>query len=158
MKTRFYSLVVPTMFLFSPIVSAQECVEPMDIAPGIKTRTCKKCGKTETAVLYYDNNVLSDEVLAVDASGSLADFSVDRLKLTKAEKAALNALLRKSEYGSEVKISYTTDGNVVTGITYSIPMPAEYMDMQNVKVYVRDGDVFTSVSFAVERGYIVFTY
>ena len=32
MKTRFYSLVVPTMFLFSPIVGAQECAEPMEIA------------------------------------------------------------------------------------------------------------------------------
>ena len=130
----------------------------MDIAPGIKTRTCKTCGKTESAILYYDSSALSDEVLAVDASGAFADFSVDTLKLTKGEKAALNALLQKTEYGSEIKISYTTDGTVVTGITYSIPLPAEYMDMENIRIYVRDGDVFTSVNFEVERGYIVFTY
>lgn len=133
-------------------------VEPMDIAPGIKTRTCKKCGKTESAILYYGSSALSDEVLAVDASGALADFSVDILKLTKNEKAALNALLQKTEYGSEVKISYTTDGNAVTGITYSIPIPAEYKDMENIRIYVRDGDAFTAVNFELERGYIVFTY
>lgn len=33
MKTRFYSLMVPAAFLFSPIVSAQESAEPMEIAP-----------------------------------------------------------------------------------------------------------------------------
>ena len=97
-------------------------------------------------------------VLAVDANGALADFSVDTLKLTKSEKAALNALLQKTEYGSEVKISYTTDGSVITGITYSIPLPATYADMENIRIYVRDGAVFTSVDFEIERGYIVFTY
>ena len=134
-------------------------LEPLDIAPGVKTRTCKSCGKTETSIIYYESSAINDEVLAVNASGALADFSVDTLKLSKSEKAALSALLQRDAYGSEVKISYEMNGTGVTNITYYIPVPAEYNDYENAKVVVRDDDGnIHFVEFKIEKGYIVFTF
>ena len=131
-------------------------VAPTETTPGVKTRKCSKCGKVETASVYSESGY-SEDALAVDSNGALVD--IDSLKLSKAEKAALNALLQDTEYGSEVKVSYQTKGNVVTGVTYSIPVPAEYKDMQNVKIVVKDdnGELHT-VAFTIEKGYFVFNF
>lgn len=134
-------------------------VEPTDTAPGVKTRKCKDCGKVETALLYANDTTLATDPVAVDQSGNPADFAVASSKLTKSEKAALNALLQDTAYGSEVKVSYATDGTTVTNVTYSIPVPDEYSDYQNVKVVVKDDDGnLHTVDFKVEKGYIVFTF
>lgn len=134
-------------------------VEPTDTAPGVKTRKCKDCGKVETALLYANDTTLATDPVAVDQSGNPVDFAVASSKLTKSEKAALNALLQDTAYGSEVKVSYSTDGTTVTNITYSIPLPDEYSDYQNVKVVVKDDEGnLHAVDFKVEKGYIVFTF
>lgn len=134
-------------------------VEPTDTAPGTKTRKCKTCGKVETALLYPNDPSLATDAIAVDASGNAVGFSIENAKLTKAEKAVLNALLQDTAYGSEVKVSYTTDGTTVTNVTYSIPVPDEYKDYENVKVVVKDDDGnFHTVDFKIEKGYIVFTF
>lgn len=134
-------------------------VEPTDTTPGTKTRKCKTCGKVETALLYPNDTTLATDPIAVDASGNAVDFSVESSKLTKAEKEALNALLQSTAYGSEVKVSYTTDGTTVTNVTYSIPVPDAYKDYDNVKVVVKDDDgVLHTVDFKIEKGYIVFTF
>ncbi len=133
-------------------------VEPTDTTAGIKTRTCKGCGKVETALLYATDAVNASAV-ATDAEGNLADFAVENSKLTKGERAALNALLQQDAYGAEVKISYETDGETITNITYSIPVPAEYTDYENVRIVVRDDDgKIHFVEFQIEKGYIVFTF
>ncbi|MBQ4557310.1 MAG: hypothetical protein IJA60_06665 [Clostridia bacterium] len=132
--------------------------EPTATEPGVKTRTCKSCGKVETALLYAEDGAANAGAIAVDASGNLADFDVVASKLSKTEKAALNALLQDTAYGSEVKVSYETDGNA-TNITYSIPLPAEYADMKNLQVIVKDDEgKLHTVEFTIEKGYIVFTF
>ena len=134
-------------------------VEATDTAPGIKTRKCKTCGKVETALLYPNDSTLATDPIAVDASGNTVGFSIENSKLTKAEKEALNALLQDTAYGSEVKVSYTTDGTVVTNVTYSIPVPDAYKDYENVKVIVKDDEGnLHAVDFKIEKGYIVFTF
>lgn len=134
-------------------------VEATDTTPGIKTRKCKTCGKVETALLYPNDSTLATDPIAVDASGNTVGFSIENSKLTKAEKEALNALLQDTAYGSEVKVSYTTDGTVVTNVTYSIPVPDAYKDYENVKVVIRDDDGgLHTVDFKIEKGYIVFTF
>ena len=133
-------------------------VEPTETAAGIKTRTCKGCGKVETALLYATDAVNASAV-ATDAEGNLADFAVENSKLTKGERAALNALLQQDAYGTEVKISYETDASGVTNITYSIPVPVEYTDYENVRIVVRDDEgKIHFVEFRIEKGYIVFTF
>ena len=134
-------------------------VEPTDTTPGTKTRKCKSCGKVETALLYPNDASLATDPIAVDASGNAVGFTIENSKLTKAEKAALNALLQDTAYGSEIKVSYTTDGTTVTNVTYSIPVPDEYKDYENVKVVIKDDDGnFHAVDFKIEKGYIVFTF
>ena len=134
-------------------------VEPTDTTPGTKTRKCKVCGKVETALLYPNDASLATDPIAVDASGNAVGFTIESSKLTKAEKAALNALLQDTAYGSEVKVSYTTDGTAVTNVTYSIPVPDEYKDYENVKVVVKDDEGnLHAVDFKIEKGYIVFTF
>ena len=97
--------------------------------------------------------------MAINKDGSLSDVSIDNLKLTKAEKAALDALLQDGAYGSEVKVSYKVNGDTVTDITYSIPLPKEYADMYNLKIVVKDDDgTLHYVDFEIEKGYIVFKY
>ena len=132
-------------------------VEPTETQPGIKTRTCKGCGKVDTALLYATDAVNASAV-ATDANGNIA-MDVAASKLTKSEKAALNALLQQEAYGAEVKISYETDGDAITGITYSIPVPAEYTEYTDVRVVIKDedGDIHF-VDFKIEKGYIVFTF
>lgn len=134
-------------------------VAPTATEPGIKTRVCKSCGKTETAIIYADGSSVGTAAIATDASGNLADLEVVTSKLSSAEKAVLNALLQDTAYGSEVKVSYEVEGDAITNITYSIPLPAEYADMQNVKVIVKDdnGDLHM-VEFTIDKGYIVFTF
>ncbi len=133
-------------------------VQPTETEPGVKTRKCKSCGMVETALIYADGGAMNSEAIAVDANGSLADVDIALSKLTKAEREVVNALLQDTAYGSEVKVSYDVDGNV-TGVTYSIPLPAEYADMQNVQVIVKDDEgKLHVVEFTVEKGYIVFTF
>ena len=134
-------------------------VQPTATEPGIKTRTCKSCGKVETAIIYADGSSVSASAIATDANGNLADLDVVTNKLTSAEKTVLNALLQNTAYGSEVKVSYQVEGDTITNITYSIPLPAEYADMQNVQVIVKDdnGDLHV-VQFTIDKGYIVFTF
>jgi|GEM_PF-3460509 len=132
-------------------------VEPTETQPGIKTRTCKGCGKVDTALLYATDAVNASAV-ATDANGNIA-MDVAASKLTKREKAALNALLQQEAYGAEVKISYETDGTAITGITYSIPVPAEYTEYTDVRVVIKDEDgKIHFVDFKIEKGYIVFTF
>lgn len=134
-------------------------VEPTDTAPGTKTRKCKSCGKVETALMYPGDTSLATEAIAVDASGNAVGFSVESAKLSKSEKAVLNALLQDTAYGSEIKVSYTTDGTTITNVTYSIPVPDEYKDYENVKVVVKDDDgTLHVVDFKIEKGYIIFTF
>ena len=134
-------------------------VEPTDTTPGTKTRKCKTCGKIETALLYPNDASIATDPIAVDASGNAVGFTVENAKLTKAEKAALNALLQDTAYGSEIKVSYTTDGTTVTNVTYSIPVPDEYKDYENVKVVIKDdAGTLHTVDFKIEKGYIVFTF
>lgn len=134
-------------------------VEPTDTTPGTKTRKCKTCGKIETALLYPNDASVATDPIAVDASGNAVGFTIENSKLTKAEKAALNALLQDTAYGSEIKVSYATDGTTVTNVTYSIPVPDEYKDYENVKVVVKDDEGnFHAVDFKIEKGYIVFTF
>ncbi|MBQ8836594.1 MAG: hypothetical protein IJ002_03685 [Clostridia bacterium] len=134
-------------------------VEPTDSTPGVKSRTCRSCGKVETALLYADGSTSFSEAIATNADGSLSDVTVDSLKLTAVEKAALNALLQDTNYGSEIKVSYKTSDDVGTDIIYSIPLPAEYADMQNLKIVVKDDEGnLHSVDFEIEKGYIVFTF
>ncbi len=133
-------------------------VTPTETEPGIKTRTCKSCGKVDTALLYADGGAVNADAIAVDSTGNLADFDIVTSKLTKSEREVLNALLQDTAYGSEIKVSYKTNGDE-TNITYSIPLPAEYADMENVKVVVKDDDgKLHNVEFTVEKGYIVFTF
>jgi|GEM_PF-1368057 len=133
-------------------------VEPTATMAGVKSRTCKTCGKVENALLYASDS-LNAEAIATDANGGLADFAIASSKLTKAEKAALNALLQQEAYGSEVKVSYETDGSAITGITYNIPVPVEYTEYENVKVVVKDEDgKIHFVDFRIEKGYIVFSF
>ncbi|MBQ8836854.1 MAG: hypothetical protein IJ002_05025, partial [Clostridia bacterium] len=130
-------------------------VAPTENVPGIKTRTCKSCKKVETAVIYADGGAISSSAIATDASGNLANLDIIASKLTKAEKALLTA----PSYGSELKISYKVEGDVVTGIIYSIPLPAEYKDYKNVQIVVKDDDGETYlVDFKVEKGYLVFEF
>lgn len=134
-------------------------VEPTDTTPGTKTRKCKTCGKVETALLYPNDTSIATDPIAVDASGNAVGFAIENSKLTKAEKAALNALLQDTAYGSEVKVSYTTDGTTVTNVTYSIPVPDEYKDYENVKIVVKDDEGnLHAVDFKIEKGYFVFTF
>ncbi len=134
-------------------------VEPTETEPGVKTRKCKACGKVETAVLYADGGAINSTAIAVDESGKLADLEVATSKLTKAEREVLNALLQDTSYGSEVKVSYEVEGDTVTNITYSIPLPTEYANLENVKVIVKDDDgKLHVVEFKIEKGYIVFTF
>ena len=134
-------------------------VEPTDTTPGTKTRKCKTCGKIETALLYPNDASIATDPIAVDASGNAVGFTIENAKLTKAEKAALNALLQDTAYGSEIKVSYTTDGTTVTNVTYSIPVPDEYKDYENVKVVIKDdAGTLHTVDFKIEKGYIVFTF
>ena len=134
-------------------------VEPTATEPGVKTRYCKHCGKVDTALIYAGGGSVSYSAFATDANGSLANLVVDSYKLSKKDREALNVLLQSTAYGSEVKVSYDVEGDVITNITYRIPLPAEYKDMENVKVVVKDdsGAIHT-VEFTVEQGYIVFTY
>jgi len=133
-------------------------VEPTETTAGIKTRTCKSCGKVDTAILSSADS-LHTEAVATDASGNVADFDIALSKLTKYERAAINALIQDTSYGSEVKVSYTVDADGATNVTYSIPVPAEYNDMTNVKVVVKDDDgKFHVVDFKLDMGYIVFTF
>lgn len=132
-------------------------VEPTETTPGVKSRTCRSCGKVETALLYAEGSVAA-EAVATNADGSLSDVSVDTLKLSSVEKAALNALLQDSEYGSEVKVSYSADG-AVANMTYSIPLPAAYEHMHNLKIVVKDDEgKLHTVDFKIEKGYIVFEF
>ena len=133
-------------------------VEPTENAPGVKTRTCKSCGKTETALLYAGDAANADLPLAVGSDGAPSDTAIEKLRLTKAQRTALTALLQEVSYGSEIKVSYKTDGSD-TGITYSIPLPEGYVDLKNIKVVVKEDDgTLTEVDFAVDKGYIVFTF
>lgn len=133
-------------------------VQPTATEPGVKTRTCKSCGKVETAIINADGSASGNSAIAVDANGNLADVEVALSKLSKTERAAINALIQDAAYGSEVKVSYDVDGNV-TGVTYSIPLPAEYADMQNLQVIVKDDEgKLHVVQFTIEKGYIVFTF
>ena len=133
-------------------------VAPTASTAGVKTRTCKSCGKVETA-LVYSQNTMDASAFATNIDGSLADFSVESTKLSKAEKAVLNELLQQDSYGSEVKISYETDGDTVKNIVYMIPVPKEYSDYENIRVVVRDdnGEI-QYVHFEIEKGYIVFVF
>lgn len=134
-------------------------VQPTETEPGVKTRTCRSCGKVETAVIYADGGAINSTAIATDANGNLADLDVATSKLTSAEKEVLNALLQDTSYGSEVKVSYKVDGDNVTDITYSIPLPAEYADLKNVKVVVKDENgTLHAVEFTVEKGFIVFKF
>ena len=111
------------------------------------------------ALLYPNDTSIATDAIAVDASGNAVGFTVENAKLTKAEKAALNALLQDTAYGSEIKVSYTTDGTTVTNVTYSIPVPDEYKDYENVKVVIKDdAGTLHTVDFKIEKGYIVFTF
>lgn len=133
-------------------------VEPTETAPGVKSRTCKSCGKVDTALLYAADSVYT-EAVATDASGNVADIDIATSKLSKYEREALNALLQETAYGSEVKVSYKVEGDTVTDVTYSIPVPAEYSKMTNVKVVIKDDNgVLHTVDFVIEKGYIVFTF
>ena len=133
-------------------------VEPTATEPGVKTRTCKSCGKVETALIYADGSAANGQAIAVDASGNLADVEIATSKLSKAEKAVIDSLIQDAAYGSEVKVSYNVDGSVAN-VTYSIPLPAEYADMQNLQVIVKDDDgQLHVVTFQIEKGYIVFTF
>ncbi len=133
-------------------------VAPTATAAGVKTRTCKVCGKVNTAPVYAQN-ATDATALAVDASGNLADFSVENTKLSKAEKAVLNELLQQSAYGSEVKVSYETDGEAVLNTVYMLPVPKEYADYENIRVIVReDNGEMHDVYFEIEKGYIVFVF
>ncbi|MBE6679582.1 MAG: hypothetical protein E7598_03570 [Ruminococcaceae bacterium] len=134
-------------------------VQPTATEPGVKVRSCRSCGKTETAVIYADGGAINSSAIATDANGNLADIDVATSKLTTAEKEVLNALLQDTSYGSEVKVSYKVDGDNITDITYSIPLPAEYSDLKNVKVVVKDDNgTLHTVEFTVEKGYIVFKF
>ncbi len=133
-------------------------VEPTETAPGVKSRTCKDCGKVDTALLYAADSIYT-EAVATGADGSIADLDIASSKLSKYEREALNSLLQSTSYGSEVKVSYKVEGDTVTGITYSIPVPAEYSKMTNVKVIVKDDSgVLHTVDFVIEKGYFVFTF
>ena len=133
-------------------------VEPTEAAPGVKTRTCKSCGKVDSAMVSSADTLYTDP-LATDAQGNAADLDIALSKLSKYERVAINSLLQETAYGSEVKVSYSVDGEGVTNITYSIPVPAEYNDMTNVKVVVKDDEgKFHVVDFKLEKGYIVFTF
>jgi len=133
-------------------------VEPTATTAGAKTRTCRVCGKVETAWINA-GNAASATAMAVDASGKLADFSVASMKLSKAEKEVLDALLQQNAYGSEVKVSYETDGDVVKNVFYMIPVPAEYTEYENIRVVVREEDgTMHYVYFEIDKGYIVFTF
>lgn len=133
-------------------------VQPTETEPGVKSRKCKSCGTVETALIYAEGGAMNSEAIAVDSTGALADVAIATSKLTKAEKASINALLQDTVYGAEVKVSYDVDGNV-TGITYSIPLPAEFAEMQNLQIVVKDeeGNLHV-VQFNIEKGYMVFTY
>ena len=133
-------------------------VEPTDSTPGIKSRTCRSCGKVETAILYAKGEFAENEAIATSLDGSLTDISVESLKLSSVEKAVLNELLQDTNYGSEIKVSYVAH-DAGTDIVYSIPLPEEYASMRNLKVIVKDdeGNIHT-VDFKIEKGYIVFTF
>ena len=132
-------------------------VEPTETQTGLKTRTCKGCGKTDTAILYATDAV-NASVVATDANGDVA-YDVVTSKLTKSEKAALNALLQEDAYGSEVKVSYETNGAAITNVTYNIPVPAAYTDYTDVRIAIKDDDgKIYFVDFEIEKGYIVFTF
>ena len=78
--------------------------------------------------------------------------------LSSTEKAALNALLQDTSYGSEVKVSYVAK-DAGTSIVYSIPLPTEYAAMHNLKIVVKDDNgTLHTVDFKVEKGYIVFEF
>lgn len=133
--------------------------EPTATMAGTKSRVCKSCGKVDTALINASGDAINAGALATDASGNLANFDVESSKLSRVEKAALNALLQQDAYGSEVKISYETDGNTVTNLTYHIPVPAEYTEYKNVMVVVKDDNgELHFVDFKIEKGYIVFEF
>ncbi len=133
-------------------------VEPTESTPGVKSRICRRCGKVDTALLYAEGSVSASEAVATNADGSLSDVDVNLLKLSSVEKVALNALLQATSYGSEVKVSYSAS-DAGTDITYSIPLPAEYAAMRNLKVVVKDEDgKLHTIDFKIEKGYIVFTF
>ncbi|MBQ4556990.1 MAG: hypothetical protein IJA60_05025, partial [Clostridia bacterium] len=133
-------------------------VAPTATTAGVKTRTCKICGKVDTAVVYAQN-AIDATAFAVDANGNLANFSIENTKLSKSEKVVLNELLQKNTYGSEVKVSYETEGDVVKNIVYMIPVPKEYADYENIRVIVRDDNgEMHDVYFEIEKGYIVFVF
>ena len=133
-------------------------VEPTATMAGVKTRTCKGCGKVESAIIQADEAISSD-AMVTDASGALAELAVASSKLTKAEKAAVNALLQQEAYGSEIKVSYETDGEAVQNVTYHIPVPAAYTEYENVMIVVKDDDgKIHFVDFRVEKGYLVFNF
>ena len=97
--------------------------------------------------------------MITDANGNFAGIDLESSKLTKVEKAAVNALLQENAYGSEIKVSYETDGDSVTGVKYNIPVPAEYTAYKNVKVVIKDDEGnLHFVDFSVEKGYIVFEF
>ena len=114
-------------------------VEPTETTPGVKTRTCKGCGKVDTALVYATDS-LNTTAIATTANGGNAGLDVVTSKLNKYEKEALNALVNETVYGSEIKVSYEVKGNTVSNITYSIPVPEEYAKMAGVKIVVKDDD------------------
>ncbi len=133
-------------------------VEPTESTPGVKSRTCRSCGKVETALLYAEGSTAASEAVATNADGSLSDVSVDTLKLSNVEKAALDALLQDTAYGSEVKVSYSANGAGMD-MVYSIPLPAAYENMRNLKIVVKDDEgKLHTVDFKIEKGYIVFEF
>ena len=133
-------------------------VEPTASAPGVKTRTCKGCGKVDTALLYA-TDALATTAVATTANGGVADLEIATSKLSKTEKAALNALLQDTAYGSEIKVSYDVEGNTVSNITYSIPVPEEYAKLAGVKIVVKDDEgKLHVVDFKIDKGYFVFTF
>ncbi|MBQ9429242.1 MAG: hypothetical protein IJU41_06840, partial [Clostridia bacterium] len=130
-------------------------VEPTATTPGLKTRVCKDCGKVDTAILYATDGALTSEGIAVDENGKTTD--IDAKKLSKSQKAVVNAFLSTTEIGTEVKYAYKVNANGTA--TFSIPLPEKYADLKNVKVMVKGDDgKITEVQFTVDRGYIVFTY
>ncbi|MBQ7661334.1 MAG: hypothetical protein IJS44_04700 [Clostridia bacterium] len=130
-------------------------VEPTATTPGLKTRVCKDCGKVDTAILYATDGALNSEGVAVDENGKTTD--IDTAKLSKSQKAVVNAFLSQAAIGTEVKYAFKVNANGTA--TFSIPLPEKYADLKNVKVIVKDDDgKLTEVAYTIDRGYIVFTY
>ena len=78
MKTRFYSLMVPAVFLFSPIVSAQESAEPMEIAPDA-AEGGKYASFDAILAMYHDQGLAPLKALAMnDGVNFTAGLSIVR--------------------------------------------------------------------------------